>query len=200
MKRIFNFLSIVALLFAVSHSAASMQSREVLSDKNRSRSRDAATGDRGADRVAANDDSASLTSDQRRLREIGTLEQQCLDEVNRLRRMHGLSRLMFDDSLLEVARGYSRRMSDEHFFSHVDPDGLSVRERIERANIKWKALGENLAYANGYVNPVAASLHGWMESPGHRSNILDPDFQVSAVGVWIGTNGTVYFTEIFLKP
>ena len=135
----------------------------------------------------------------RRLREIESLEQQCLDEVNLVRRRSRLARLEFYEELLSVAREYSRRMSEEHFFSHADPAGLTVRERVDRADIRWRMVGENLAYSNGYVNPVAASLHGWMESPGHRKNILEPDFDLTAIGAWIASDGTVYFTEIFLK-
>jgi uncharacterized protein YkwD len=134
-----------------------------------------------------------------RIREIESLEQQCLDEVNRVRRARRLATLDFYDDLLPVARQYSRRMAEERFFSHTDPDGHTVRERVDDADIRWRMVGENLAYSNGYINPVAASLHIWMESPGHRRNILDPDFRLTAIGAWIGTDGTVYFTEIFLK-
>src|SRR5207247_4031685 len=134
-----------------------------------------------------------------RIREIESLEQQCLDEVNRVRRARRLARLDFYDDLLPVARQYSRRMAEEHFFSHNDPDGRSVRERVDEADIRWRMVGENLAYSNGYINPVAASLHSWMDSPGHRRNILDPDFRLTAIGAWIDSDGTVYFTEIFLK-
>ena len=135
----------------------------------------------------------------RRIREIESLEQQCLDEINRVRRHSGLPRLAFYEDLLPVARDYSRRMAEEHFFSHSDPDGKTVRERVDEADIRWRMVGENLAYSNGYVNPVAASLHGWMDSPGHRKNILEPEFGLTAIGVWIKDDGTVYFTEIFLK-
>jgi uncharacterized protein YkwD len=134
-----------------------------------------------------------------RIREIESLEQQCLDEVNRVRRIRRLATLDFYDDLLPVARRYSRRMAEERFFSHTDPDGRTVRERVDDADIRWRMVGENLAYSNGYINPVAASLHSWMESPGHRRNILDPDFRLTAIGAWIDTDGTVYFTEIFLK-
>ena len=134
-----------------------------------------------------------------RSRDIESLEQQCLDEVNRVRRRSRLAPLELDEGLLSVARNYSRRMAEEHFFSHTDPEGFTVRERVDSADIKWRMVGENLAYSSGYVNPVAASLHGWMESPGHRKNLLDPDFSLTAIGVWIGSDGTVYFTEIFLK-
>lgn len=135
-----------------------------------------------------------------RIEHIESLEQECLDEINRLRRAEGLAPLRFSPDLLPVARDYSKRMAEEKFFSHTDPDGLSVRQRVEAARIRWKLLGENLAYSNGFVNPVAVSLRGWMDSPGHRRNILDPDYQHTAIGAWISADGTVYFTEIFLKP
>src|SRR5512143_79827 len=146
------------------------------------------------------DDEATNGISGSRSRDIESLEQQCLDEVNRVRRRSRLAPLEFNEGLLPVARDYSRRMAEEHFFSHTDPDGFTVRERVDSADIRWRMVGENLAYSNGYVNPVAASLHGWMESPGHRKNILDPDFSLTAVGVWVGSDGTVYFTEIFIKP
>jgi uncharacterized protein YkwD len=119
--------------------------------------------------------------------------------VNRVRRKNGLQRLVLLEELLPVAREYSRRMAEQNFFSHNDPEGRSVRERVDEAEIKWRMVGENLAYSNGYVNPVAASLHGWMGSPGHRANILEPNFSLTAIGVWIKGDGTVYFTEIFLR-
>jgi uncharacterized protein YkwD len=153
---------------------------------------------RDSGRPAYDDDSTDPRTN-RALREIAALEQKCLDEVNRLRRAYGLSRLDLDDELLEVARAYSRRMAEERFFAHEDPDGHTVRERVERAGIRWRMVGENLAYSNGYNNPVAASLRGWMDSEPHKRNLLDPGFTQTAIGVWISSNGTVYFTEIFIK-
>src|SRR5215831_5729658 len=147
----------------------------------------------------SSDDEAVAALPRERIREIESLEHQCLDEVNRVRRRSGLARLVFYDELLPVARAYSRRMAEQHFFSHDDPEGRTVRERVDQADIRWRMIGENLAFSSGYVNPVAASLHGWMESPGHRRNILEPDFNLTAVGVWITSDGTVYFTEIFLR-
>lgn len=148
--------------------------------------------------AASNDESTPSTSG-RLIREIESLERQCLDEVNRVRHARRLAPLDFYADLLPVARQYSRRMAEEHFFSHDDPQGHTVRERVSDAEIRWRLVGENLSYSNGYVNPVAASIHGWMESPGHRRNLLDSDYNLTAIGAWIGTDGTVYFTEIFLK-
>ena len=147
--------------------------------------------------AASDEATAGLSS--RLIREIESLERQCLDEVNRVRHAKRLAPLDFYADLLPVARQYSRRMSEQHFFSHDDPEGRTVRERVSDADIRWRIVGENLSYSHGYVNPVAASIHGWMESPGHRRNLLDPDYNLTAIGVWIGTDGTVYFTEIFLK-
>ena len=151
------------------------------------------------DATAADEDESAPRISNRRIREIESLEQQCLDEVNRVRRARHLLPLELYEGLLPVARDYSRRMAEEHFFSHNDPDGRTVRERVGEVDIKWRMVGENLAYSNGYINPVAASLHGWMGSPGHRANILDPDYRLTAIGAWIDSDGTVYFTEIFLR-
>jgi uncharacterized protein YkwD len=148
---------------------------------------------------SASGDEVIVGLSSRRVREIESLEQQCLDEINRVRRRSRLPRLNFYEDLLPVARDYSRRMAEQHFFSHSDPDGRTVRERVDDAEIRWRIVGENLAYSTGYINPVAASLHGWMDSVGHRRNILDPDFSLTAIGAWIKEDGTVYFTEIFLK-
>jgi len=145
------------------------------------------------------DEESTSTASVKLIREVEALEHQCLDEVNRVRRAQRLAPLTFYRDLLPVARAYSRRMAEEHFFSHNDPDGRTVRERVSDAEITWRIVGENLAYSNGYVNPVAASVHSWMESPGHRRNLLDPDYNVTAIGAWIGSDGTVYFTQIFLK-
>jgi uncharacterized protein YkwD len=134
-----------------------------------------------------------------RLSEIESLETQCFNEVNRVRARVGLEPFEFDESLLRIARDYSRRMAEENFFSHDDPDGHTVRERVTGANIRWRVLGENLSYSRGYVNPVAVSMTGWMDSPGHRRNLLDRTFRQTAIGAWISDNGTVYFTEIFMK-
>ena len=148
--------------------------------------------------VLTDDDLLRSTAADPALGEIASLERQCFNEVNRLRRAHGLVALQFSEELLSVARHYSRRMAEENFFAHGDPDGRTVRERIEMANIRWRMVGENLAYSNGYINPVAASMRGWMDSPGHRRNLLDPGWRQTAIGAWISDDGTVFFTEIFL--
>ena len=162
--------------------------------------RPAATDDEDGRNVYTDDDVLKREPRDSRLGEVESLEMQCFNEVNRVRVGHGLTPLAFNESLLRVARDYSRRMAEENFFSHNDPEGRTVRERVSEANIRWRMLGENLSYSNGYINPVAVSMTGWMDSPTHRRNLLDRAWRQTAIGAWISPNGTVYFTEIFLTP
>ena len=132
------------------------------------------------------------------LEEIKLMEGDCFNEVNKYRKFQGLEPLELDGELLVVARAYSRRMADEQFFAHTDGAGKSVGERLERAGIRWRSVGENIASSKGYFNPVAAAIHGWLGSPGHLRNIVAPGFKSAAVGVWIDGDGRVYFTQIFI--
>lgn len=132
------------------------------------------------------------------LEEIKLLEHECFDEVNKYREYKRLPVLDLDKELVLVARDYSRRMAEERFFSHTDSNGESVRERLAQAGIRWRSVGENIASSRGYINPVAAAVHGWLGSPGHRRNIVEPGFRFAAVGAWIGRDGTVFFTQVFI--
>ena len=149
-------------------------------------------------RVPYMDDRGPRDED-RPLYEIERLEQECLEQVNKQRTARGIAPLRLSADLRPLARYYSWWMAEERFFSHTDPDGKTIRERVSESGISWRALGENIAYSRGYINPVAASMSGWMDSDGHRRNILDRAFTQTAVGAWIDKDGTVYFTEIFMK-
>jgi uncharacterized protein YkwD len=158
--------------------------------------------DPSAESASADSDSAVLAAELgisgHTLRDVEALETQCFAEVNLQRKAEGLRPLVISGQLLKVARGYSRRMAKEGFFSHSDPEGETVFQRVDGAGLRWGALGENLALSGGYVNPVATSVQGWMNSPGHRKNILNSRFDSGAVGVWIDPRGTVFFTQIFM--
>ncbi len=133
------------------------------------------------------------------LDEIKLLERECFDEVNKYRKLHRVAALELDGEVLGLAREYSRKMADERFFSHTDAEGKTVRERLAKAGIRWRYVGENIASSRGYFSPVAAAMHGWLGSPGHLRNILDPRFTSAAVGAWIASDGSVYFTQVFIS-
>ena len=209
MRRVLRFslpvvVTIVMLALPMVERAYSQQTGGVFVGRGRvarapNRDDRANRDDRGSTEHVYTDDDLKPMIPDRRLRQIESLEQECLTEVNRHRETRGLNSLELSEELLEIARYYSRRMAEEKFFSHTDPQGRTVRQRVSEAGITWRVLGENLAYSSGYTNPVAASMNGWMDSEGHRRNILDPTYRKTAIGVWIGADGTVFFTEIFLK-
>jgi uncharacterized protein YkwD len=202
MRRVCSFwlLSLVAFLFATDLGAARpvcAQQADTVDLRGRSRGKNDSNSSRP--RVNADERDSKPSADVALPTEIESLELQCLSEINRLRRAYRLAPLEFNQELLPVARSYSRRMAEEGFFSHTDPEGRGTNHRLNVAGIRWRALAENIASERGWVNPVAVTVHGWMDSAGHRSNILSADFDQTAVGAWISENGAVYFTQIFIR-
>jgi uncharacterized membrane protein required for colicin V production len=110
------------------------------------------------------------------------LEKQMLDLVNQERRAAGLNTLEPDPELTEVARKHSADMFARGYFAHDTPEGLSPFDRMREANVRFITAGENLALAP--TIPVAHT--GLMNSPGHRANILRPQFGRVGIGVMDG--------------
>jgi len=110
------------------------------------------------------------------------LEKQMLDLVNRERVAAGLKPLQADPELTEVARQHSADMFARGYFAHDTPEGVSPFDRMRAANIRFITAGENLALAP--TIPVAHT--GLMNSPGHRANILRPEFGRVGIGVMDG--------------
>ena len=110
------------------------------------------------------------------------LEKQMLDLVNQERVKAGLKPLAPDPELTEVARKHSADMFARGYFAHDTPEGVTPFDRIRAANVRFLTAGENLALAP--TIPVAHT--GLMNSPGHRANILRPEFGRLGIGVMDG--------------
>ena len=110
------------------------------------------------------------------------LEQRMLDLVNEERVAAGLKPLAADPELTEVARQHSADMFARGYFAHDTPEGVTPFDRMRAANVRFLTAGENLALAP--TIPVAHS--GLMNSPGHRANILRPEFGRVGIGVMDG--------------
>lgn len=110
------------------------------------------------------------------------LEAEMLEMVNRERAEAGLAPLAFDTELREVARRHSTDMFRRGYFAHDTPEGRSPFDRIREADITFLIAGENLALAP--TLPIAHT--GLMNSPGHRANILRPQFGRVGIGVMDG--------------
>jgi uncharacterized protein YkwD len=110
------------------------------------------------------------------------LEKQMLDLVNEERVAAGLNPLAPDPELTEVARRHSADMFARGYFAHDTPEGRTPFDRMRDANVRFITAGENLAL--GPTIPVAHT--GLMNSPGHRANILRPQFGRVGIGVMDG--------------
>lgn len=123
--------------------------------------------------------------------------QAILARINSLRRAHNLVPLSPDAALDKVAQDYSERMAREGFFAHVAPDGSDLRGRLAAAGPAYRSAGENLGMAPG---PLAAHF-GIEHSPGHRKNLLAPQFTHAGIGVAFqkleGQQRQAIVTEVF---
>ena len=121
-----------------------------------------------------------------------TAEGQVLALVNAARAEAGCGALTADSGLAAVARAHSADMRDRDYFSHTSPEGLSPFDRAERAGVDY-SRAENIAFGQA---DAAAVMEAWLESPGHRENILDCGLTKLGVGVAEGTGGP-WWTQLF---
>ena len=113
--------------------------------------------------------------------------------LNDERRKAGLRPLVRDPAIDQVARAYSTTMLQRGFFSHETPEGQSPFDRMRAAGIDFVVAGENLALA-----PTVALAHqGLMDSPGHRANILRPEFGRVGIGAAVADGRGRMFTQNF---
>ena len=122
-----------------------------------------------------------------------SLEEQMLELVNEERTSRGLKPLAADPELTEVARRHSADMFARGYFSHYTPEGKDPFERMTESHVRFRTAGENLAMA-----PTLAIAHtGLMNSPGHRANILNPQFGRVGIGVMDGGRRGLMISQEF---
>lgn len=110
---------------------------------------------------------------------LTTDEQEVFDLINAKRVANGLSALKIDDELQNVARIKAQDMVDNNYFSHTSPIYGSPFDMIKSFGIKYKTAGENIAGNSSNSGAVEA----WMNSSGHRANILNSSFNYTGIGV-----------------
>ena len=116
--------------------------------------------------------------------------------LNEDRASRGLPALECNLDLVQVARAHSQDMAQRNYFSHTSPEGLEPWDRVRAAGITgWSIVGENIAY--GYSSPESVQ-RVWMNSSGHRANILSTRYTHVGVGAY-NENGTWYWTQVFAK-
>jgi uncharacterized protein YkwD len=119
--------------------------------------------------------------------------------INEKRAAAGLLKIVWSDDVARIARLHSRNMAALDFFGHKGADGKTVDERADQLGVrKWQAIGENIAFIRGFKNPLETAVEKWMQSPGHRENLLNPRWKETGIGIGITDDGTFYFTQVFL--
>ncbi|MEV8593667.1 CAP domain-containing protein [Streptomyces sp. NPDC052012] len=117
-----------------------------------------------------------------------------LDLTNRERVRAGLAPLASDSRLAAAAQGHSADMAVRDFYSHTAPDGSRPWDRAAAAGSTRRTVGENIACGQ---RTAAEVVQGWMNSPGHRANILKSDFTHLGVGLAGGGRAGTYWTQLF---
>jgi uncharacterized YkwD family protein/spore coat assembly protein SafA len=128
---------------------------------------------------------------------IKALESEVVRLVNIERSKQGLQPLKENWQLSRVARYKSADMATKNYFSHTSPTYGSPFRMMESFGIKYSSAGENIAYGQKTPQQV---MTAWMNSPGHRSNIMSPSYSQIGVGYATNKSGTPYWTQMFIKP
>jgi uncharacterized protein YkwD len=156
--------------------------------------------------------------------EAASLEKKVHLLINEQRKKDGLPALEWNSKLSAIAREHSRDMASRDFFSHNNPDDEEPENRAARHGLRLgencTTIGENIfqidrvrsirtttdsmGNTTRQVNErslgqiACETVEGWMESRGHRRNILNPAFDREGIGVAITKDGVVYVTQVFI--
>ena len=122
-------------------------------------------------------------------------QKEVVDLVNIERAKAGLNPLTLDSSISNVATKKSQDMIDNNYFSHNSPTYGSPFDMLKKFGISYKTAGENIAMGQKTPKEV---VNAWMNSEGHRKNIMNPNFSKIGVGVAQKSGGSIYWTQIFV--
>lgn len=122
--------------------------------------------------------------------------------TNQFRAQNGLAPLRLNNKLNKAAQTHSQDMATQDFFAHTGKDGSSVGDRVSKAGYNWRTVAENIAVGQRTPSAVVKS---WVNSPGHRKNILNTTIKDIGVGYFFlsedagTTNYKAYWTQDFGK-
>jgi len=154
---------------------------------------------------------------------IPDLEHRVHDLINKERTKHKESALQFDEGLSRIARAHSADMAKRKFFGHLNPEGQDATERGKRAGYICRkvyagyftqGLAENIYQGSLYsriritgnqrsydwysLDQLAEeAVEGWMDSEGHRKNILEKNYEKTGIGIAVDSDDKVYVTQVF---
>ncbi|PMB50310.1 alkaline phosphatase [Fischerella thermalis CCMEE 5201] len=122
------------------------------------------------------------------------LEKSVFDRINRYRISLGLKKLTLNANISKQARIHSQNMARGKVpFSHQ-----GFEKRVNAIPIRYTSAAENVAYNQGYSDPAAEAVSGWIKSPDHLINIKG-NYNMTGIGVATNSKGEVYLTQIFIR-
>ncbi len=136
------------------------------------------------------------------------IEKRVHELINQERSNYGLKSISWDEKLASIAKAHSQDMVNRDYYSHDSPEGISFSDRYSKAGYncqiqistnKFSLGGENINYLEGYYYDekiASAAVNSWMNSEGHKQNILTKYFKNEGIGVAISGN-EVYITQNF---
>lgn len=127
---------------------------------------------------------------------VSSYERQVADLVNAERAKAGLAPLTLDSSISNAARAKSKDMATNNYFAHTSPTYGNAGNMLSQFGVKYTAWGENIA--SGQKTPQQV-VTAWMNSQGHRENIMSSTFTKIGVGYATNSNGVPYWTQIFAR-
>jgi uncharacterized protein YkwD len=133
---------------------------------------------------------------------LNDYEKRTLDLHNQARAQNGLARFCVHPTLVKAARSHSQEMIDKDYFSHDSYDGESFGARLKRFGYyPYRSRAENIGSGRGSRGAPDSIFDGWMNSSGHRSNILNRNLKEIGVGTAYGQyksySGTTMYTVVF---
>lgn len=128
---------------------------------------------------------------------LQSLEAEVIRLINIERTNRGIPALKTNWQLSRVARYKSQDMINKNYFSHQSPTYGSPFDMMKSFGLRFSAAAENIAYGQRTAKEV---VNAWMNSPGHRANILSRSYTETGVGAAKKANGTLYWTQMFMKP
>ena len=124
----------------------------------------------------------------------GSMTSQVVTLVNKERASNGLQSLASDSQLAKLAQMKAEDMAKNGYFSHTSPTYGSAFDMMKKYGVSYKTAGENIAKGQKTAQSV---MNGWMNSSGHRANILKSDYTKIGVGYAKASDGTTYWVQIF---
>ncbi|MGA4517389.1 CAP domain-containing protein [Solibacillus silvestris] len=152
-------------------------------------------GSHGANTATnSNSDNIHQGNDSAILGSVEAKEKAVLQLVNKERKANGLNELTQSTKLISLAEMKSKDMAEKNYFSHTSPTYGTPFEMLQKYGVSYRSAGENIAAGQKTAEEV---MKAWMNSSGHRANILNPSYTQIGIGYYAGGSYRTYWTQLF---